>query len=193
MEEESPLLVTATGASLVSGESIRGVVVQDAHAEALTALRAEGIVTIDGLKDVPIDVIRAAAAATGLPLGYVARPGWIVKRLRLWREGRWTPPGTTPAAATPAPHTPAPATPQTGVWAQVLDQLATMVPQSEFTTWLAATMLLDLDHERAVIGCPLVFIRDHLAAHYADQLAAVLNTVLGRVVNIEFAVGGLES
>lgn len=193
MEEESPLLVTATGASLVSGESIRGVVVQDAHAEALTALRAEGIVTIDGLKDVPIDVIRAAAAATGLPLGYVARPGWIVKRLRLWREGRWTPPGTTPVPApAPASHTPALATPQTGVWAQVLSQLAAMIPQSEFTTWFASTVLLDLDQERVVIGCPLVFVRDHLAAHYADQLAAVLTTVLGRVVSIEFAVGGLE-
>lgn len=185
VEEESPLRVTTTGASTV--------VTQDAHTEAVATLRAEGIVTLDGLKDIPINVIRAAVASTGLPPGHVARPGWIVKRLRLWREGKWTPPATIPVAATPASHAPAPALPQTGVWAEVLSQLATMVPQSEFATWLAATVLLDLDRERAVVGCQLVFIRDHLATHYADQLAAVLQTVLGRAVGIEFTVGELEA
>lgn len=188
-EEESLIPTPVTASSTASGESVNEAVAQNIHVETIAALRAEGIVTMDSFNDIPANVIRAAAVDTGLPLGHVSRPAWIVKRLRLWREGKWTPSRSTP---TPVPSTSVTATPQTGnsgIWAQVLDQLRATVPPSDFLTWLEPTVLLALDDAGAVVGAANVFAQDVLRDRFTDPIAAALEQTLGRAVAVQIEIG----
>jgi chromosomal replication initiation ATPase DnaA len=51
--------------------------------------------------------------------------------------------------------------------------------------WLEATALLHLGEDNATISAPNIFVRNRVATHYHDQLAATLSAVVGRPLSIE--------
>jgi hypothetical protein len=69
------------------------------------------------------------------------------------------------------------------VWLQVYNDVA--ISLSERRVWLEPTYLLRIDEDRAVVSAPNIFVRNRLATHYHDQLAATLSTVVGRPLRLE--------
>jgi hypothetical protein len=153
-----------------------------AAAETRQALFAEGILALTEFADVPTAVIRAAALDTRLPQGHEARPAFIVKRLRAWRNHTWAPPANRARAPAPAPA------PTDGVWTAVCAQLRPQIPPDAFLTAVEASRLLLLDDAVAVISAPHVFARDALQP-YAELIMAALGEVTGAVRPIELVIG----
>jgi chromosomal replication initiation ATPase DnaA len=69
------------------------------------------------------------------------------------------------------------------VWTSVLN--AVPLPPHERQIWLEPTGLLHLGEDTATISAPNMFVRNRLAAHYHDQLAATLSAVVGRPLCID--------
>jgi predicted transcriptional regulator len=77
-----------------------------------------------------------------------------------------------------------PATPSTQeVWTTVCTTLP--IPANERQVWLEPTALLHLDEDTATISAHNIFVRNRIATHYQDQLAATLSAVVGRPLRIE--------
>ncbi len=69
------------------------------------------------------------------------------------------------------------------VWTTVCNALP--IPAHERQVWLAPTALLHLGEDNATISAPNMFVRNRIATHYHDQLAATLSAVLGRPLRIK--------
>jgi len=77
-----------------------------------------------------------------------------------------------------------PPTPSTQeVWTTVCT--AVSLPPNERQVWLEPTALLALGEDTATISAPNIFVRNRLAIHYHDQLAATLSAVVGRPLRVE--------
>jgi len=73
------------------------------------------------------------------------------------------------------------------VWTSVLN--AVPIPANERQVWLEPTALRALGEDCATIHAPNIFVRNRIAAHYHDQLAATLSAVVGRPLHIEVVTG----
>ena len=69
------------------------------------------------------------------------------------------------------------------VWTSVLN--AVPIPTNERQVWVEPTALLHLGEDTASISAPNIFVRNRIATHYHDQLAATLSAVVGRPLRIE--------
>ncbi len=69
------------------------------------------------------------------------------------------------------------------VWTAVCT--AVPIPAHERQVWLEPTALLHLGEDNAAISAPNIFVRNRIATHYYDQLAATLSSVVGRPLCIE--------
>jgi predicted transcriptional regulator len=73
------------------------------------------------------------------------------------------------------------------VWTSVLN--AVPIPANERQVWLEPTALRALGEDCATIHAPNIFVRNRIAIHYHDQLAATLSAVVGRPLHIEVVTG----
>jgi chromosomal replication initiation ATPase DnaA len=94
------------------------------------------------------------------------------------------------AAAAPAPAPAAGVADAPALWQQALDELRRLVGEHALRTWFDATDLLHLDDDRAVIGTPNIFARDHVMTHYQAQIAQALSASCGRPVQVQIELGG---
>jgi chromosomal replication initiation ATPase DnaA len=69
------------------------------------------------------------------------------------------------------------------VWTTVCN--AVPIPPNERQVWLEPTALLHLGEDSATIRAPNIFVRNRIATHYHDQLAATLRTIVGRPLRVE--------
>jgi hypothetical protein len=75
------------------------------------------------------------------------------------------------------------------IWTVVLDDVQRDVPGSEFATWLIESTLLDLTEDRAVVGVPHIFAREHVERCYREILGDHLSGVVQRRVNVQVVIG----
>ena len=68
------------------------------------------------------------------------------------------------------------------VWTAVCTTLP--IPPNERQVWLEPTALLHLGEDTATISAPNIFVRNRIATHYYDQLAATLSTIVGHPLRI---------
>src|SRR5918996_829002 len=73
-------------------------------------------------------------------------------------------------------------------WAQVQGLLLTEFDDTAYRTWLAPLDLLGLDGDRVLLAVPTRFLRDWVAAHYADRIRALWRCVDPRVCSIALTV-----
>ncbi|HLT00560.1 MAG TPA: DnaA N-terminal domain-containing protein, partial [Geminicoccaceae bacterium] len=57
-----------------------------------------------------------------------------------------------------------------GQWSQVRDMLRAEFGKTAYSTWLAPLTLGGLEGERVLLSVPTRFLRDWVAAHYADRI-----------------------
>jgi hypothetical protein len=69
------------------------------------------------------------------------------------------------------------------VWTTVLNEVP--IPPNERQVWLEPTALRALGEDIVTISAPNIFVRNRIATHYHDQLAATLSAVVGRPLRIE--------
>jgi chromosomal replication initiation ATPase DnaA len=81
---------------------------------------------------------------------------------------------TCASLATPSMHE---------LWTTVCTAVA--IPLNERQVWLEPTTLLHLGEDIATISAPNIFVRNRIASHYHDQLAATLSAVVDRPLRIE--------
>jgi chromosomal replication initiation ATPase DnaA len=62
---------------------------------------------------------------------------------------------------------------------------AVPIPAKERQVWLEPTALRALGEDTATISAPNIFVRNRIASHYRDQLAATLSAAVGRPLRIE--------
>jgi chromosomal replication initiator protein len=73
-------------------------------------------------------------------------------------------------------------------WARVRGRLREEFGEAAFRSWLKSMTLLDCDGERIRIGVPTRFLRDWVAAHYADRVRSLWSTENGAVALVEICV-----
>jgi len=73
-------------------------------------------------------------------------------------------------------------------WARVRARLRDEFGDAAFRSWLKAMTLLDCSDGRAQIGVPTKFLRDWVAAHYADRIRALWAHENGAVGTVEICV-----
>lgn len=76
------------------------------------------------------------------------------------------------------------------IWAACLQQVAGIVPQAEFETWIQPCALVELDQAQAVIGTPNVFVREHVAQRYHSVIQQAVERVTGYAVQPLFVIQG---
>ena len=69
------------------------------------------------------------------------------------------------------------------MWTTVCN--AVPIPPHERQVWLELTGMLHLSEDTATINALSIFVRNRIATHYHDQLAATLSAVVGRPLRIE--------
>jgi hypothetical protein len=69
------------------------------------------------------------------------------------------------------------------VWTSVLNAVA--IPTNERQVWLEPATLRALGGDTATISAPNIFVRNRIATHYHDRLAATLSAVVGRPLRME--------
>lgn len=74
------------------------------------------------------------------------------------------------------------------IWANVLQNLEGHVSPATFNLWFRNTKLLSLDESRCTIGVPNSYTATWLQKRFSSVIGDVLNTSLGREVNIGFFV-----
>jgi chromosomal replication initiator protein len=75
-------------------------------------------------------------------------------------------------------------------WADVQDMLRDEVGDTAYTTWLQPLHASELDGDRVVIGAPTPFMRDWVAAHYADRIRSFWSRVNPQVRKVALDVCG---
>ena len=78
-------------------------------------------------------------------------------------------------------------------WADVQDMLRDEVGDTAYTTWLQPLHAAELDGDRVVIGAPTPFMRDWVAAHYADRIRSFWSRVNPQVRKVALDVSGQTS
>ncbi len=73
-------------------------------------------------------------------------------------------------------------------WSQVQGLLRTEFDDTAYRTWLAPLDLVGLDGDRVLLAVPTRFLRDWVAAHYADRIRALWRCVNPRVHGIALTV-----
>jgi hypothetical protein len=95
--------------------------------------------------------------------------------------------GQLVARAAPAPPAAASAL-DSRRWSAVQERLQEETAAADWHTWIEPLVLLDLGGDTAVVGAPNVFVRDQVAALYAEPLAEALSAELGRPVRVEVVI-----
>jgi chromosomal replication initiator protein len=73
-------------------------------------------------------------------------------------------------------------------WSQVQGLLRTEFDDTAYRTWLAPLDLVGLEGDRILLSVPTRFLRDWVAAHYADRIRAMWRCVNPRVCSIALTV-----
>ena len=73
-------------------------------------------------------------------------------------------------------------------WSQVQGLLRTEFDDTAYRTWLAPLDLVGLEGDRVLLAVPTRFLRDWVAAHYADRIRALWRCVNPRVCSIALTV-----
>jgi chromosomal replication initiator protein len=73
-------------------------------------------------------------------------------------------------------------------WSQVQGLLRTEFDDTAYRTWLAPLDLIGLEGDRVLLGVPTRFLRDWVAAHYADRIRALWRCVNPQVCGIALTV-----
>ena len=69
-------------------------------------------------------------------------------------------------------------------WSQVQGMLRAEFGETTYRTWLAPLQLSGLEGDRVLLAVPTRFLRDWIAAHYADRIRALwhrLNPAVGGI------------
>ena len=73
-------------------------------------------------------------------------------------------------------------------WSQVQGLLRTEFDDTAYRTWLAPLDLIGLEGDRVLLSVPTRFLRDWVAAHYADRIRALWRCVNPRICSIALTV-----
>ena len=73
-------------------------------------------------------------------------------------------------------------------WSQVQGMLRAEFGETTYRTWLAPLQLSGLEGDRALLAVPTRFLRDWIAAHYADRIRALWHRLDPRVAGIALVV-----
>jgi chromosomal replication initiator protein len=73
-------------------------------------------------------------------------------------------------------------------WSQVQGLLRTEFDDTAYRTWLAPLDLVGLEGDRVMLAVPTRFLRDWVAAHYADRIRALWRCVNPRVCGVALTV-----
>jgi chromosomal replication initiator protein len=88
------------------------------------------------------------------------------------------------------PATPATASDIQAQWARVRGRLRDEFGEAAFRSWLKSMTLAEVTEGRVRIGVPTRFLRDWVAAHYADRIRALWNSEDGAISTIDIFVSG---
>jgi chromosomal replication initiator protein len=77
-----------------------------------------------------------------------------------------------------------------GQWARVRARLREEFGEAAFRSWLRSMTLFEVTDGRARIGVPTRFLRDWVAAHYADRIRALWNGENPAITTIDVFVSG---
>jgi chromosomal replication initiator protein len=88
------------------------------------------------------------------------------------------------------PTTPASGGDMQAQWARVRGRLREEFGEAAFRSWLKSMTLAEVDENRVRIGVPTRFLRDWVAAHYADRVRALWNAENAAVTAVEIFVSG---
>jgi chromosomal replication initiator protein len=75
-------------------------------------------------------------------------------------------------------------------WARVRGRLRDEFGEAAFRSWLKSMTLAEVADGRVRIGVPTRFLRDWVAAHYADRIRALWNGENGTIAGIDIFVSG---
>src|ERR1700686_4971521 len=75
-------------------------------------------------------------------------------------------------------------------WARVRGRLRDEFGEAAFRSWLKSMTLAEVSGGRVRIGVPTRFLRDWVAAHYADRIRALWNSENGAIAAIDIFVSG---
>ena len=75
-------------------------------------------------------------------------------------------------------------------WARVRGRLRDEFGEAAFRSWLKSMTLAEVSDGRVRIGVPTRFLRDWVAAHYADRIRALWNGENGAIAAIDIFVNG---
>jgi chromosomal replication initiator protein len=73
-------------------------------------------------------------------------------------------------------------------WSQVQDLLRSEFGETAHRTWLAPLDLVGLEGDRVLLAVPTRFLRDWVAAHYADRIRALWHCISPRVRGVALLV-----
>ncbi len=96
--------------------------------------------------------------------------------------------GADPSVRESAGQTPATDAEIQAQWARVRARLRHEFGEAAFRSWLRAMTLFEVVEERARIGVPTRFLRDWVAAHYAERIRALWSAENAAVSVIELVV-----
>nr|MBA3948218.1 hypothetical protein [Herpetosiphonaceae bacterium] len=177
----------------------------------ITRLQEEGILdprVLQELQERPLGqiekVIRyvASCRSTGDP----RRPGLIVHLIRCGfgfqrgrlqlaaRDSDTVPRRTASRSAAPRhlPTAPPNVMPDSELmtrWRQVLDQLSQQLEREVYETWIASNQLLVVEHDRAILGTPNIFVRQEVEHSYTAEIEAALSQSYGRPMTLQVVIG----
>jgi hypothetical protein len=73
-------------------------------------------------------------------------------------------------------------------WTTALGELRRQLTADEYETWITQASLLQVEHDRVIVGTPNIFVRDHLDLNYKALLGATLHNTLGRAVDVQVVI-----
>ncbi len=88
------------------------------------------------------------------------------------------------------PTTPASGGDVQAQWARVRGRLREEFGEAAFRSWLKSMTLAEVDENRVRIGVPTRFLRDWVAAHYADRVRALWNAENAAITAVDIFVSG---
>jgi chromosomal replication initiator protein len=80
-----------------------------------------------------------------------------------------------------------------GQWSQVRDMLRAEFGKTAYSTWLAPLALGGLEGERVLLTVPTRFLRDWVAAHYADRIRVLWRRVNPKVNGVALNVTAMPA
>src|SRR5216683_3353630 len=74
-------------------------------------------------------------------------------------------------------------------WARIRGRLRAEFGDAAYRSWLMQMTLMDVNGGRVRVAVPTRFLRDWIAAHYADRIRALWNGENSSIVAVEVSVG----